>query len=118
MDRRPREPRQLAGEYGSCEHWAESPDAGELARARLFDAGAAAVGSGAAIDDAADADGAAGNVAFKPKCLGIPSSIREHSASAERPPQVQSQHVFAAQSKSFDWLTHNVQEEVCAWPCG
>ena len=75
MDRRPREPRQLAGEYGSSEHWAESLDAGELARARLFDAGAGAVGSGVAIDDAADADGAAANVAFKPKCLGIQSVL-------------------------------------------
>ena len=109
MDRRPREPRQLAGEYGSSEHWAESLDAGELARERLVDADADAVGSGVAIDDAADADGAAGNVAFKPKCLGIPSSIREHSANAERPPPIPSEHGFAIQSKSFDWLTHNVQ---------
>jgi len=75
MDRRPRQPRQLAGEYGSSEHWAESLDAGELARARLFDVGAGAVGSGVAIDDAADADGAAANVAFKPKCLGIQSVL-------------------------------------------
>ena len=116
MDRRPREPRQLAGEYGSSEHWAESLNAGELARARLVDADAAAVGSGVAIDDAADADGAAGNVAFKPKCLGIPSSIREHSANAERPPQVPSEHGFTIQSKSFDWLTHNVQRKRAALP--
>jgi len=116
MDRRPREPRQLAGEYGSSEHWAESLDAGELARERLVDADADAVGSGVAIDDAADADGAAGNVAFKPKCLGIPSSIREHSANAERLPQVPSEHGFAIQSKSFDWLTHNVQRKLARGP--
>ena len=75
MDRRPREPRQLAGEYGSSEVWEESPDAGELARERLFDADPDAIGSGVTIDDAADADGAAANVAFKPKCLGIQSVL-------------------------------------------
>ena len=75
MDRRPREPRQLAGEYGSSEYRAESLDAGERAGERLFDADTDAVGSGVAIDDAADADGAAANVAFKPKCLGIPSVL-------------------------------------------
>jgi hypothetical protein len=36
VDRRPREPRQLAGEYGSSEYAEESIDAGELPGERFF----------------------------------------------------------------------------------
>lgn len=112
MDRRPREPRQLAGEYGSSEHWEKRFDAAELPLERLLDTDADAVRSGVTLDDVADADRPATDVAFKPKCLGIKTSIEIDPAHAERRSQVQSEHVTPAQSKSFDWFTHNVQRKL------
>lgn len=77
MDRRPRQPRQLAGEYGSSDGQANF-DAGGLAGARLF-AGDDAVRSCKSLDDPVNADRPA-DVAFKPKCLGISSSIQIDTA--------------------------------------
>jgi hypothetical protein len=105
MDRRPRDPRQLAGEYGSSEHGEESFDAGELSREWLFNIDADAIRSGMAFDDVADPDGAASDVAFKPKCLGIYSSIYINFATAKRSPQVQAEHIGTAQFKGFIGLT-------------
>src|SRR5437660_7107845 len=87
MDRRPRQPRQLAGENGSSEHWEASFGAAELPGAelpgeRLFNAGADSFRPGVARDDAADAGRAADAVAFRPNCLGIQASIHEHPADA------------------------------------
>lgn len=76
VDRRPREPRQLAGEYGSSEHGEERFDAAELSGEWLFDADADAIQSGEALDDPVNADRSAADVAFKPKCLGIETSIQ------------------------------------------
>ena len=94
MDRRPRQPRQLAGENGSSEHWEASFDAAELPGAELpgerpFNAGADSFRPGVARDDAADAGRAADDVAFKPNCLGIQASIHEHPADAGCSPRVQ-----------------------------
>lgn len=89
MDRRPRQPRQLAGENGSSEHWEASFKAAELAGERLFNADADSFRPGVARDDAADAGRAADDVAFKPNCLGIQTSINEHPADAECRPQIQ-----------------------------
>ena len=89
MDRRPRQPRQLAGENGSSEYWAASFDAAELRGERLFNAEADSFRPGVARDDAADAGRAADDVAFKPNCLGIQASIHEHPADAGCSPQVQ-----------------------------
>jgi hypothetical protein len=94
MDRRPRQPRQLAGENGSSEHWEASFDAAELSGAELpgerpFNAGADSFRPGVARDDAADAGRAADDVAFKPNCLGIQASIHEHPADAGCSPRVQ-----------------------------
>jgi hypothetical protein len=89
MDRRPREPRQLAGENGSSGYWEASSDAAELPGERLFNAGADSFRPGIARDDAADAGRAADDVAFKPNCLGIQASIHEHPADAGCGPQVQ-----------------------------
>ena len=89
MDRRPRQPRQLAGENGSSEHWEASFDAAELPGERPFSAGADSFRSGVVRDDAADAGRAADDVAFKPNCLGMQTSINEHPADAGRRPQVQ-----------------------------
>ncbi|MBR0993958.1 hypothetical protein JQ580_24855 [Bradyrhizobium japonicum] len=100
IDRRSMEPRQLAGEDGSAEHGEESLDTPELSREWLFDADADAIRSGEALDDPVNADRAAPN--FKPKCLGIQSSIDVNPANAERRPQVYSEHVLATQSTSFD----------------
>jgi hypothetical protein len=80
MDRRPRQPRQLAGENGSSGYWEESFDAAELPGERLFNADADSFRPGVARDDAADAGRAADDVAFKPNCLGIQASIHEHPA--------------------------------------
>lgn len=102
MDRRPREPRQLAGEYGSSEHGKERFDAGELAGEGLLDANAEAVRSSEALDNPVNADRATSSVAFKPKCLGIETSIMIHPANAECRSQVQGEHAIAAQSKRFD----------------
>jgi hypothetical protein len=89
MDRRPQQPRQLAGENGNSEYWEESFDAAELPGERPFNAAADSFRPGAARDDAADAGRAADDVAFKPNCLGIQASIHEHPADAGCSPQVQ-----------------------------
>ena len=88
MDRRPRQPRQLAGENGSSEYWEASFDSAELRGECLFNAEADLFWPGVARDDA-DAGRAADDVAFKPNCLGIQASIHEHPADAECSPQVQ-----------------------------
>lgn len=102
MDRRPTEPRQLAGEYGSSEHWEERFDTGELFREWLFDGDAEAVRSSEALDGPVNANRATSDADFKPKCLGIETSIKRHPANAECRSQVQAEHVIAAQSKRFD----------------
>ena len=89
MDRRPRQPRQLAGENGSSEYWEASFEAAELPGERLFSADADSFRPGVARDDAADAGRAADDVAFKPNCLGIQASLHEHAADAGCSPQVQ-----------------------------
>jgi hypothetical protein len=76
MDRRPQQPRQLAGEYGSSADGDESFDAGALAAARFFDPAADAVRACKSLDDPVNADRPAADVTFKPKCLGIESSIQ------------------------------------------
>lgn len=83
MDRRPREPRQLAGEYGSSEHGEEGFDTAELSGEWLLNADADAIRSGEALDAPVNADRAAADVAFKPKCLSIESSIQIHPTYAE-----------------------------------
>lgn len=84
MDRRPRQPRQLAGEYGSSEHGEARFDAAELSGEWLFDADADAVRCCKSLDDPVNADRPADDVGFKPKCLGIASSIQIHVAHAVR----------------------------------
>jgi hypothetical protein len=79
MDLRTREPRQLAGEYGSSEQGEESFDAGKLSGERLLDTDADAIRSGMPFDDFADREVAAFDDAFKPKCRGIYSSAYIHS---------------------------------------
>ncbi|MGY2847030.1 hypothetical protein ACVIWU_003095 [Bradyrhizobium sp. USDA 4509] len=76
IDRRPQQPRQLAGEYGSSEHGEACFDAAALSRACFFDADAEAVRCCKSLDDPVNADRPAADAAFKPKCLGIASSIR------------------------------------------
>lgn len=85
MDRRPQQPRQLAGEYGSSADGDESFDAGALAAARFFDPAADAVRACKSLDDPVNADRPAADVTFKPKCLGIESSIQIFAAHAECP---------------------------------
>jgi hypothetical protein len=89
IDRRPQQPRQLAGVNGSSEYWEASFDAAELPGERLFNAGSDSFRPGVARDDAADAGRAADDVAFKPNCLGIQASIHEHPADAGCRSQVQ-----------------------------
>ena len=89
MDRRPWQPRQLAGENGSSAPWEASFETGELAGERVFEADADALRPDVAVDDAADADRAAADTAFKPNCLGIQTSIHEHPADAGCPPLIQ-----------------------------
>lgn len=74
IDRRAREPRQLAGEYGSSEHREGRFDAAELSGEWLFNADAEAVWSSETLDDPVNADRAGSDVAVKPKCLGIETS--------------------------------------------
>lgn len=75
IDRRPQQPRQLAGENGSSEYWEASFDAAVLPGEPLFNAEADSFRPGVARDDAGDAGRAADDVAFKPNCLGIQASI-------------------------------------------
>ena len=88
MDRRPWQPRQLAGENGSSAPWGASFGAGEFA-GELFEADIDALMPDVAVDDAADAVRAAADIAFKPNCLGIQTSIHEHPADAGCPPLIQ-----------------------------
>ncbi|WP_143271530.1 hypothetical protein [Bradyrhizobium mercantei] len=81
IDRRPRQPRQLAGEYGNSDGEAGF-DAGEPTTACFFDADADAVRSCKSLVDPVNADRPAVDVAFKPKCLGIASSIQIDTACA------------------------------------
>jgi hypothetical protein len=74
MDRRPRQPRQLAGENGSAKLEEARSGSGE----RLAD-GAAGVGSDTLIDSELSMT----DVAFKPKCLGIHSSMSEYGFNAD-----------------------------------
>ena len=60
--------------------WEESFDAGEPTGAKLFDADTDSLRSRVADDDATAA--AAADVAFKPNCLAIQTSINEHLAGA------------------------------------
>ncbi|MEH2610739.1 hypothetical protein [Bradyrhizobium sp. AZCC 1693] len=76
IDRRPRLPRQLAGENGSSGYWEASFDAAELPGEGLFNSDTDSFRPGVARDDAADAGRAADDVAFKPNCLGIQASIQ------------------------------------------
>ncbi|GAB7001538.1 MAG: hypothetical protein ACI9P3_005594 [Bradyrhizobium sp.] len=100
MDRRPQQPRQLAGEYGSSADGDESFDAGALAAARFFDPAADAVRACKSLDDPVNADRPAADVTFKPKCLGIESSIQIFlRLTPGVRPQEQSEHVRAIQSK-------------------
>lgn len=101
IDRRPQQPRQLVGAGGSSEDGEESFDTGEPAGSLPFEADADAVRSCKSLDDPVNADRPAADVGFKPKCLGIASSIQIHVARAVRRPQVQSEHVVAIQSKRF-----------------
>jgi hypothetical protein len=64
-------------------------DAGELTGERPFETDADALMPGVADDEAAAADRAAADVAFKPNCLGIQTSIHEHPADARVPSQIQ-----------------------------
>ena len=101
IDRRPQQPRQLAGEYGSSGYGEECFDAGEISGTCFFAADADAVRCCKSLDDPVNADRPAADIAFKPKCLGIESSIRILLAHAVCRPQVQSEHVVAIQSKRF-----------------
>ena len=74
MDLRTREPRQLAGEYGSSKHAEESFDTGILSGERLINTDAGAIRSGMAFDNFAEAR-CDFQSAFKPKCLGIYASV-------------------------------------------
>ncbi|MGL3209131.1 hypothetical protein [Bradyrhizobium sp. BR 1433] len=112
IDRRPQQPRQLAGEYGSSEDGEESVGAGGLTVDWFFDADADAVRSCKSLDDPVNVDRPVADVAFKPKCLGIASSIQIHVAHAVRRPQVQSEHVVAIQSKRFAWLLTSTERAV------
>ncbi|MGF6425052.1 hypothetical protein [Bradyrhizobium elkanii] len=101
IDRRPRQPRQLAGEYGSSAHGEACFDAAELSGACFFDAAAEAVRSCKSLDDPVNADRPAADAAFKPKCLGIASSIQICAACAARRSRLRFEHVVAIQSKRF-----------------
>lgn len=107
MNRRPREPRQLAGEDGSSKHGEESFNAGELSGERFFDANTDAIRTGKPLHDTVDADRATADVAFKPNCLGIQASIQEYTGDAEIRPQIQAENKFTAQSRRlrlvFQW---------------
>ena len=78
-------------------------DAGELSGERLLNADADAVRSGEALDDPMNSDRAAADVVFKPKCLGIETSIQIHPANAEGRSEVQAEYVLAAYCTGFSF---------------
>jgi hypothetical protein len=78
IDRRPRQPRQLAGVNGNSARCAASVDADALAGERTFEPETDPLRCAGADDDATEADGAAADIAFKPNCLAMQTSIDEH----------------------------------------
>lgn len=78
IDRRPRHPRQLVGVNGNSARCAASADADAFTGERTFDTGTDPLRCAGAEDDAAEADGAAADIAFKPNCLAMQTSIGEH----------------------------------------
>ncbi|MGJ4951382.1 hypothetical protein [Bradyrhizobium sp. HKCCYLS20291] len=101
VDRRPWQPRQLAGEYGCSEHGEEGCEVEDLPVEGVLDTASDAVRSGEAPDDPVNADRPAADAAFKPKCLRISSSINASPTHAERCPRIQSEHVPAAQARGI-----------------
>jgi len=77
IDRRPRQPRQLAGAKGKSAPWETSSATGELIGERSLDADTDSIKSAVAVDDAAAGRATADDV-FKPNCLGIQASIDAH----------------------------------------
>ncbi|WP_139031320.1 hypothetical protein [Bradyrhizobium sp. ORS 375] len=104
VDRRPWQPRQLAGEYGCSERGEESFEVGELPVEGILVADSDAVRSCEAPDDSVNADHPAADAAFKPKCLRISSSINVSPTHAERSPSIRSEHVPAAQARGLAGL--------------
>jgi len=111
IDRRPRQPRQLAGEYGSSAHGESCFDAAELSGACFFDADAEAVRCCKSLDDPVNADRPAADAAFKPKCLGIASSIQICAAlrRASFPAAIRTRRRDSI--KALRLIAHNVQSE-------
>jgi hypothetical protein len=77
IDRRPRQPRQLAGANGNSAPCGTSFATGELIGERWLDGEADPITSAVAVDDAAAGRATADDV-FKPNCLGIRASIDAH----------------------------------------
>ncbi|MFQ3455960.1 hypothetical protein PMN64_22020 [Bradyrhizobium sp. UFLA01-814] len=110
IDRRPRQPRQLAGEYGSSEHGEACFEAAELSEACFFDADAEAVRCCKSLDDPVNADRPAADAAFKPKCLGIASSIQICAAyAASFPAAIRTRRRDSI--KALRLIAHKVQSE-------
>jgi hypothetical protein len=90
IDCRPRQPRQLAGANGNSAPCEASVDTSEFAGKRMLDGETGPLNSSIAGGDAAEADGAAVDIAFKPNCLGMQTSIdghpvRRRASSQEKP---------------------------------
>jgi len=79
MDRRPWQPRQLAGENGSAWLRRASFDGGE----ERVDGAAGTARAGVGLVSLIDSERSAIDVAFKPKCLGIHSSMSEYRFDAD-----------------------------------
>lgn len=83
MDRRPWQPRQLAGENSSARLAGASSDSGEGFREKPVDAAAGTI-AGTGSDTLIDPARSITDVAFKPKCLGIHSSMSEYRSTPIR----------------------------------
>jgi hypothetical protein len=83
MDRRPWQPRQLAGENGSARPGEASSDSGEGFGERPVNTAVGAAKAGVGSDTLIDPARSASDVAFKPKCLGIHSSMSEYRFDAD-----------------------------------
>jgi hypothetical protein len=77
IDRRARQPRQLAGASGSSARCKASFIAGALTGATPLDADRDRLRTDDASDDDASVEGAA-DAAFNPNCLGIQTSLDAH----------------------------------------
>lgn len=112
IDRRPRLPRQLAGENGNSTPCEANVDAGELTCESPFNPDIDPFNSCVADEDAIAADATAADFAFKPNCLDIHSPpLMRTLLTPDAVPEFNLKQIDDS-SLCFGWFTHKEQRKV------